>query len=241
MERELSVAIEAVRAAASVLEHEGAEVGAALAAIEQRCSTEFPGDAWLGSTLCDAPKHSSNPRAWVGGVHPAGFVTQPQVCVCVALIRAGAAEVGVSYVPSTDTLVAARRGGGTTLNGKPVRTATATDVAAATVLVCRGEIPGHEWISRGRGLVVQPVESFAHAMLLVATGEAHAALSVKDRDAAETCAGTVLVEEAGGVLTDRCGRPLTFWSGQPRLSGVIAAGAGLWGELRDLLREEPAV
>ena len=68
-------------------------------------------------------------------------------------------------------------------------------------------------------------------------GEADATFSLTPKNEWDICAGTVLVEEAGGVVTDRYGKPLTFNNEKTLLPGLIAAGSGLWGPIRDLIKE----
>lgn len=135
------------------------------------------------------------------------------------------------------SVVHARRGASAAL-GTPRTTMPQAHLGAATVAVCRRELAAEARRAQGRVLDLLPVESIAHGLALVATGRAQAAYSTRALEIGEICAGSLLVEEAGGVATDRFGRPLVFLTGRPGLSGVIAASAALWGQLFDLLRED---
>ena len=53
----------------------------------------------------------------------------PQFCVSIAYAQHGVAQVGVVYDPLRDELFVARRGGGATLNGQPIRVSDTTELA----------------------------------------------------------------------------------------------------------------
>ncbi|HWT05054.1 MAG TPA: inositol monophosphatase family protein, partial [Xanthomonadales bacterium] len=63
----------------------------------------------------------------------------PLFCVSIAYERAGVVEAGVVFAPVLGELFAARRGGGTTCNGAPVRVSAVAAVSDA--LVCTGFNP----------------------------------------------------------------------------------------------------
>ena len=48
----------------------------------------------------------------------------------------------------------------------------------------------------------------------------------------------MLVEEAGGVVTDRFGEPLTFNNEKTLLPGLIAAPSQLWTKFREVIKEK---
>ena len=52
----------------------------------------------------------------------------PHFCISIAFVRDGRTEIGVIYQPSTDELYAGRRGGGATLNGRPMSVTGLDDV-----------------------------------------------------------------------------------------------------------------
>ena len=161
----------------------------------------------------------------------------PGFCVCVAFTGGGVVQVGVSYTPVEEKLFAAARGRGTTLNDEPVRCGEQTDLSQAVVLASRSETKRGEWKDYEDAMRVKPTGSVAYKFALIAAGEADATFSLTPKNEWDICAGTVLVEEAGGVVTDRYGKPLTFNNEKTLLPGLIAAGSSLWGPIRDVIRE----
>jgi hypothetical protein len=237
MEEELSVAVQAARAAAHALRHEGAQSAHALALAAEACTSRFPADAWAASGASGSAGLRDDRRTWVAAIFPDRASPGPEGCVCVALVAGGVTEVAATAMLEDGSVIHARRGA-SAASDTPRATMPHTDLAAATVAVSRGELAAQKrWLER-RVLEIVPVETIAHGLALVATGRAQAAYSIEALGAGEICTGSLLVEEAGGVVTDWLGRPLVFVAGRPRLPGVIAASAALWGQLFDLLREE---
>lgn len=257
MEKELEIAIEAARAGGEIVRkyYKGdyqvrekapdnpltiadTEADAAIKAI---LLGAFPEDGWLSEETRDSPARLSKSRVWI--VDPLDGTKEftqhiPEFCVCVALVVDGVVEVGVSYNPIEEKLFAARRGGGTTLNAQPVRCSSCADILSAEVLASRSEVKRGEWQDYQDLMNVKPTGSVAYKFALIAAGEADATFSLTPKNEWDICAGTMLVEEAGGIVTDRYGEPLTFNNEKTLLPGLIAAGTALWGPIRDIIKEK---
>ncbi len=200
----------------------------------------FPSDGWLSEETRDSPARLSNPRVWI--VDPLDGTKEftqhiPEFCVCVAFVVDGVVQVGVSYNPIEEKLFAAARGNGTTLNGEPVRCTPLADLSKATVLASRSEVKRGEWEPYESLMTVKPTGSVAYKFALIAAGEYDATFSLTPKNEWDICAGTMLVEEAGGTVTDRFGKPLTFNNEKTLLPGLIATGATLYGPLRDCIKK----
>ena len=195
---------------------------------------------WLSEETADTTERLSKSRVWI--VDPLDGTKEftqhiPEFCVCVALVEEGVVQVGVSYNPAEDLLFAARRGGGTTLNGKPVRCTTRATVADSVVLASRSEDKRGEWDAYKTLMKVKLTGSVAYKFAQISAGMADATFSLTPKNEWDICAGTMLVEEAGGVVTDRFGKPLTFNNAKTLLPGLIAASSVLYGPLRDVILE----
>jgi myo-inositol-1(or 4)-monophosphatase len=255
MQRELEVAIAAARAGGAIVAkyykgeyevHEKAPDNPltvadteADAAIKKVVLDAFPDDGWLSEETADTTERLSKSRVWI--VDPLDGTKEftqhiPEFCVCVALVVDGVVQVGVSYNPAEDLLFAARRGGGTTLNGKPVRCTSESRVDAAVVLASRSEDKRGEWDAYKPLMKVKLTGSVAYKFAQIAAGMADATFSLTPKNEWDICAGTMLVEEAGGVVTDRYGKPLTFNNAKTLLPGLIAASSVLYGPLRDTIK-----
>jgi myo-inositol-1(or 4)-monophosphatase len=140
----------------------------------------------------------------------------PCFCVSLALAQHGQLLAGVVYNPITDELFAAARGAGATLNGEKMQVSPIATLS--TSLLCTG-FPVHdrrsspnlryygEFTMRSHG--VRRDGSAALDLASVAAGrfEGFWEFGLKAWD---TAAGVLLVEEAGGRVTDLTGQPYTL-------------------------------
>ncbi len=255
LDRELDIAIAAATAAGAVIRryyetplavrHKGADnpVTAADVDADRTIRTivaqAFPDDGWLSEETTDSRERLRRRRVWV--VDPLDGTKEfihhiPEFVVCVALVDAGEPCVAVTYEPIGDRVYAACRGAGTTLNGLPVRVSTTTDLAHARVLASRSEDARGEWTAYKPHCRVELTGSVAFKLARVAAGDGDATFSLTPKNEWDICSGTLLVLEAGGVITDRYGASLRFNQPDPLRSGLIAASKPLFGPLTDLIR-----
>jgi len=141
----------------------------------------------------------------------------------LAIAQGGSVIAGVVYLPMKDALYAAARGQGATLNGVPIQTSHATDIQAVQALVTKPSLQAKHW--RGG---IPPIQrnyrpSIAYRMALVAEGRFDAMLTFRETWEWDSAAGTILVEESGGFVTDANGEPLSFNAAQPQSKGILAA------------------
>jgi len=257
MQKELEVAIEAARAGGAIVrkyykgdyevqekapdnpltiaDTESDEI------IKKTIFNAFPDDGWLSEETRDSPERLSKSRVWI--VDPLDGTKEftqhiPEFCVCVSLVVDGVVQVGVCYNPVAEKLFAARRGGGTTLNGEPVHCTKQTDLAECVVLASRSEDKRGEWDDYKPLMKVKLTGSVAYKFALMSAGEADATFSLTPKNEWDICAGTMLVEEAGGVVTDRFGEPRTFNNKKTLLPGLIAAPSQLWAPFREIIKEK---
>ena len=248
-EGELAAAIDAARAAGAAIrvaygqDHAVAyKVGddpltvadsAADRCIRDRIRDAFPADGWL-SEEGDARPGIDAGRLWV--VDPLDgtreFVQRiPEFAVSIALTVDGRPTVAVVYHPIRDVLVAAVRGGGATLDGRPIRVSEASDLATAVVLASRSEVKRGEWAPFESRCLVRPTGSVAYKMALVAIGEADATVSLAPKHGWDICAGVLLVEEAGGRVSLLDGDGLDLSRPAALLDGLIADNGALHDQL----------
>ena len=101
--------------------------------IRERLHAAFPEDSFLRRRR---RRRVQLTNVWV--VDPidgtANFVRGiPLFCISMAFVRDGRVEIGVIYDPVHDELYAARRGGGATLDGRPMRVSGLADIRQATI------------------------------------------------------------------------------------------------------------
>lgn len=178
--------------------------------IKTRLSESFPGDSFFGEESGRKDAAGSASGTWV--VDPIDgtdcFIAGiPVWCVSVAYVKDGNVEIGVIYDPNADELFAARRGGGATLNGKPLRPRTASSLGDGVVSIGYStRRPPEQTITvLGRLLTNQGMfqrnGSGALALAYVAAGRYIGFYEVHI-NAWDCLAGIVLVHESGGWTND---------------------------------------
>ncbi len=162
----------------------------------------------------------------------------PIFAVNIALEQGGQVVAGVTYNPMQGELFWAERGHGAFLNGQPIHVSRRTELADAVLAVgipFQGK-PRHEYFIREMTRLMPNVAGIrrlgagAVDLAYVAAGrfDAYWEQSVSVWDIA---AGVVLVEEAGGIVSDTAGNPLDLRSGT-----VLGANPRIHGELVAALR-----
>jgi myo-inositol-1(or 4)-monophosphatase len=165
----------------------------------------------------------------------------PLFCVSIALTKNGTAECGVIYDPLHDELFYAARGQGATLNDVPIHVSAEADIEDAIISV--------SWIRRraNQSQFVEYVDRIARetsyfrrlgsAALIsayVASGRADVYMQGAI-NAWDIAAGTVLIEEAGGTVTDFEGKPIDL---RKPYTDIIAANPTLHAKmLAEIIRQ----
>ena len=210
------------------------------ALIVERLKSAFPEDDVLAEEGSGTER--GRERLWI--VDPLDGTTNyaheyPVWSVSIALQISGRLEAGVVFNPLLDDLYAGRRGGGVTLNGVPRRVSEVDALDRAMVGTgfaydLSGDPeqnnvgPFSRFILRAQA--VRRAGSAALAIAKVAVGRSDGFWEggLKPWDMA---AGMLLVEEAGGTLTDYAGAP-------PRLDQrqLVASNGRIHAEMLDVVR-----
>lgn len=254
--RERDVAVEAARGAAAIIRryyktdlevemkgHDDPLTTAdreSNACIQETIAAAFPDDGWLSEETADSTDRLAKRRVWI--VDPLDGTKEftqhiPEFCVCIALVEDGRPIVAVEINPAADRLYCAVRGQGATVNGAPARVSAQRDVAQAEVLASRSEDKRGEWdVFKPRCNVVL-TGSVAFKLAEMSAGHGDATFTLTPKNEWDICAGSLLVEEAGGRVTGLDGEPLVFNQPSPLRPGMIASNGVLHEGLRALIAE----
>ena len=180
---------------------------------------------WLSEETADDADRLSRRRAWI--VDPLDGTREflrgiPDYTVAVALVEDGRPILAVVHVPATDMTYQAERGSGAFSNDERLRVRESSVLLASRSEMLRGEFAPFS------GWDVRPLGSIEHKLALVASGEAGVTLSRGPKWEWDVCAGSLLVEEAGGRATDLRGNPLRFNRPDPRAAGILAGALGAY-------------
>ncbi len=210
------------------------------ALILERLGDAFPDDAVLAEETGTRPGRSG--RRWI--VDPLDGTTNyahgvPIFAVSIALERAGRVVLGVIYDPHDDALYVAERGRGATVNDQPLAVSETTSLDHS--LLTTGfpynirETPDNNLVQyaafslRSRG-----VRRFGSAVIdfaWVAAGRFDGFWELR-LGAWDVAAGALLVEEAGGRVTNLTGGPLSL-----EAPAVVASNGRIHDAMLAALRE----
>src|SRR5216684_786888 len=157
----------------------------------------------------------------------------PIFCSSVALEIDGVAEVAAVYDPTRKELFTAERAGGAFLNGQPIHVSSARDLVDA-MLVTGFPYDVHERVDEivglfgafvGRARAVRRLGSAAIDLCYVAAGRLDAFWE-SDLKPWDVAGGSLIVQEAGGRVTDMAGGGY-----RSRASSVLASNGLLHGPM----------
>jgi len=75
----------------------------------------------------------------------------------------------------------------------------------------------------------------AHKLVTIATSKADATFTLVPKNEWDLCAGALLVEEAGGQVTNLWGKPVIFNQSTTLLQGLVASNTTLHPELMTVI------
>jgi myo-inositol-1(or 4)-monophosphatase len=177
--------------------------------------------AWLSEETTDDHARLAARRVWV--VDPLDGTKEfiagiPEYAIAVGLVDRGEVVLGVTHNPASGDTVIAERGTGAWLNGRRVVVAESALLLASRSEMTRGEFAPFQ----DRTWDIRSIGSIALKLALVAAGRAAATLSRGPKWEWDVCAGSLIVIEAGGVVTDMFGDRLTFNRPNPKCAGILA-------------------
>ncbi len=198
----------------------------------------FPDHSILGEELQDMS--GSGKFVWVcdplDGTVPFSHGWQTSV-FSLALVEDGKPIVGVIYDPYLDRMFFAEKGKGTTLNGEPVHVNNKSDFKRAVVTVVPIDhdqtynvLPVVEIFTK-KGAMLVNVGAICYMGMLLAAGEFTASIFA-GTTAHDSAAIKILVEEAGGKVTDLYGKEQRY---DQKTRGHIASNGLVHDELLEMV------
>lgn len=141
----------------------------------------------------------------------------------IAVARNGVAVVGVVFLPIRDFLFAGAIEQGSTLNGAPIRATTTHSNAQPHLLTAKKNLAPHHWPGGVPTVQRSYRPSLAYRLALVGSGRFDGMVTFGQTWEWDVAAGTVIAIEAGTIVTDSTGAPVTFNKPIPATDGMIAA------------------
>lgn len=224
--------------------------------IVSRLKQHYPDDGIIGEESDDGSDitvdvRDPNGRVWV--IDPIDGTNNfiggaDNFAVCIGLLEAGEATLGVVFDVTRDRVYAGATGLGAFVTDRPAL-APADAMSDASILMCTSNLLNKQgaapaWISTLMNQTTWKVRMLGSAALeavAVAGGTAHAAITVNGK-LWDCVAPAAVVLAAGGVVTDFTGKPifpfdLTHYGGAK--VPYLAAGKAAHAQVLKLMRDNP--
>jgi myo-inositol-1(or 4)-monophosphatase len=193
-----------------------------------RLSALLPEAAWLSEETVDDAQRLSHRFVWV--VDPidgtrAYMSGSPDWAVCVALLDAGEPVLGIVHAPACNASYTALRGGGAQRSGAAIRTSPALSLTGARIA---GPKPMLDLLAQSaRFEAAGKIPSLALRLARIADGTIDAGLISSDARDWDLAAAELVLNEAGGRLSEVSGRAVTYNRPTPIHGALIASNGAL--------------
>ncbi|MCP5463604.1 MAG: 3'(2'),5'-bisphosphate nucleotidase CysQ [Deltaproteobacteria bacterium] len=192
--------------------------------IKEMISNAFPQDGWLSEEDADNADRFEQKRLWV--IDPLDgtkdFINKnPEFAVSIALVEDRKPVVGVVYNPVTKELFWAHKGQGAFCDGKPIKVKEFNEQESFSLIVSMSEYKRGEWKDFETQFKIIPTGGCAYKMGKVARGDADGTFTLSPKSEWDICAGHLLVEEAGGVVSRLSGEDVVYNQANTLLDGLV--------------------
>jgi myo-inositol-1(or 4)-monophosphatase len=205
--------------------------------LQRRLGELAPEAGWLSEETEERPGAGASRVTWI--VDPidgtrAFIAGRPDWTISVALVEDGRPVLAALYAPVTEDMFLALRGQGATRNDVQMRRSDEPSLTGARIAGPKRYLDGIERLCPS--VLPQPkVHSLALRLTQVGSGDFDLAFASGGSHDWDLAAADLLVHEAGGVLTDLTGRPLSFNRPHGVHGALVAAGPARHRALFELL------
>jgi myo-inositol-1(or 4)-monophosphatase len=202
--------------------------------LRDRLTAARPDYGWLSEESTDDPARLTKQDVFV--IDPidgtiAFLKNRPHFTICAAVVADGRPVCGVVYNPISDEMYSARKNGGAHRSGTPIHVSARTALEDCAMLGDRTQFTGSPWPP----MHVQNRNSVAYRLALVADGSADASVSLTAKRDWDLAAADIILQEAGGLLSDASGKPLVYNKSVTKQASLVAANPALHAQIISLL------
>ena len=190
-----------------------------------------PQYGWLSEETVDSKERLHKEKVWI--VDPLDGTKEfiegvPQFVVSIALVEKGIPIIGVLHNPVTKETFHAAKGEGAYLDEDQYRCSIKDSTTDMVILNSRSETRRGLWEPYKKHFKeLRPIGSVAYKMGLTAIGKADIFATLRPKNEWDICAGTCLINEAGGTVINLNGKQITFNNQKTLIEPGLIAGYNL--------------
>ena len=194
-----------------------------------------PNYGWLSEESVDNAERLKTARTFV--VDPidgtiAFLRNRPHFTHAIAVVENGRPTAAVVLNPITGECFGAAAGHGATLDGRPIHASNCDTVEGCRMLGSKTLFEHQAWSTLPNipwpPMHIEQRNSIAYRLALVAAGEFDATVALSSKHDWDLAAGDLILEEAGGRVTNHLGEILRYNGAVPIQKSLIAAGPLLY-------------
>jgi len=198
-----------------------------------------PDYGWLSEETADNADRLSCKRLFV--VDPidgtrAYVRDRPWWSVSIAVVEGMRPTAGVIFAPDVAETYTAQAGQGARLNGRPIRASDTAEVEGAGMVGDIRMFQHPSWPTPWPNMRVEPRNSTAYRMCLVASGAFDGAVALVRKSDWDLAAGDLIASEAGAFVGDHHGQPFAYNRPQPWQPSLVCAAPRLAPLILDRVR-----
>ena len=199
--------------------------------LKSKLMSARPQYGWLSEETVDSKERLHKERVWI--VDPLDGTKEfiegvPQFVVSIALVEKGIPIIGVLHNPVTKETFHAAKGEGAYLDENQYRCSIKDSTTDMVILNSRSETRRGLWEPYKKHFKeLRPIGSVAYKMGLTAIGKADIFATLRPKNEWDICAGTCLINEAGGKVINLNGKDITFNNQKTLIEPGLIAGYNL--------------
>lgn len=207
--------------------------------LTSRLRAARPDYGWLSEETVDDQERLTRRRIFV--VDPidgtrAFLKDRPWWSVAIAVVEDGRPVAGVVFAPELDETYLAVLGQGATRNGQPIRPSETTSLDDCRMAGNPLVFSHPAWPEPWPAMRVEPRNSTAYRMCLVAAGDFDAAVAPVRKSDWDVAAGDLIAREAGCFVGDHAGQAFRFNRARPSQASLVCAAPALAPLILDRVR-----
>jgi len=145
----------------------------------------------------------------------------------LAIVKSGRVQCAAVFLPMLDLMFTATLNSGALLNEQPISVSSRLRTSGADILSSKANFSDEFWPGGFPGLKRSFRSSLAYRLCLVANGDFDGMLTLRPTWEWDVAAGCLLVNEAGGLVTNQIGEELFFNSQSAKLNGIVASNSNI--------------